>query len=102
MTGGMRLLWNCTSTDKIPAPSTSPSNVKEYNIQDARAPRARLDRRNYAKKGLAAAAAAAAAAGMVVARTLGRFQLGMNSFFVEALVVEFALLRVAEDVQCFP
>ena len=58
---------------------------------------ARLDRRNYAKK-LAAAAAAAAAAGVVVARAFGRFQLGVDSFFVEALVVEFALLGVAEDV----
>ena len=45
-----------------------------------------------------AAAASAAAARVVVARTLGRLELRVDSFFVEALVVEFALLRVAENI----
>ena len=47
----------------------------------------------------AAATAAAAAARVVLARTLGRLELRVNSFFVEALVVEFALLGVAQDVE---
>ena len=55
----------------------------------------------YAKKGLAAAAAATAAARVVLGSTLGRLQLGVDRLLVEALVVEFALLGVAEDVQCF-
>ena len=50
------------------------------------------------KKGLAAAAAAAAAARVVVARAFGRLQLGVDGLLVEPLVVEFALLGVAQDI----
>ena len=46
----------------------------------------------------AAAAAAAAAAGVVVARAFGRLQLGVDGLLIEALVVEFALLGVAQDI----
>ena len=55
------------------------------------------------KKGSsAAAAAAAAAARVVVARTLRRLKLRVNGLLVEALVVELALLGVAEDIKGFP
>ena len=50
----------------------------------------------------AAAAAAAAAAGVVIARALGRFQLRVDRLLVEALVVEFPFLGIAQDVECFP
>ena len=50
------------------------------------------------KRVSAAAAAAPTAAGVVVARAFGRLQLGVDGLLIEALVVEFALLGVAEDV----
>ena len=51
------------------------------------------------KRNSSAAAAAAAAAGVVLGSALGRLELCVNGLLVEALVVEFALLGVAEDVQ---
>ena len=50
------------------------------------------------KREQSAAAAAAAAAGVVLGSALRGFQLRVDRLLIEALVVEFALLGVAEDV----
>ena len=52
----------------------------------------------YAKKGLAAAAAAPTAARVVLGSALRGLELRVNGLFVEALVVELALLGVAQDI----